>query len=557
MSSNFTNFLLTGAMIFLWANWGPAAEKNFEAEPDTGKASIIIRNQTGEPHIIDLSAAFSPAPIVGLLESLEEAHERIQNAAAGNDSGGGMGGIPNYRNTVGAQTPRSMGANSFQSGGMGNTGNTNSGIAGNGGGGVYIFPDGLLKTAAFDKNLLDKKLLDSLYADLSPDIKKTVRMRKVSLNRLERCIKENNGRVTEEMYNLAGLLKIEYVFCYPETGDIVLAGPAEGWTLGTDAVIVGSKSKLPTLKLKDLAVALRAFPPGENKTPLIGCSIDPTEEGLRNMQTFVSRNNSFDIFNAAMVNSYAEGLKNSLGLQTIKFWGISSRTEFAKKMAAADYHMKLIGIGLEQAPGRITTYASRCNPEDLAKNGLVRWYFQPDYHCVIMSEDHNAIQITGNGVQLCGKDELVTEDGKRICSERTCRASKVYTKSFTDQYISIAKKIPVYADLRNLIDMTITAAYLQKEDLYSKAGWSPDFLGNEQKYSLETAPPIQRAEAAVNVLRHGSKAVSFPAGGGVHIEPYLALEMKNFSYEKDNSVTGKKDPVETLKNLSPNQWWWN
>ena len=45
--------------------------------------------------------------------------------------------------------------------------------------------------------------------------------------------------VTEDMFNLAGLQKIEYVFFYPETGDIVIAGPAEGWTLGSDGAVVG------------------------------------------------------------------------------------------------------------------------------------------------------------------------------------------------------------------------------------------------------------------------------------------------------------------------------
>ena len=35
--------------------------------------------------------------------------------------------------------------------------------------------------------------------------------------------------VSDEMKYLAGLLRIHYVFFYPETGDIVLAGPAEGF----------------------------------------------------------------------------------------------------------------------------------------------------------------------------------------------------------------------------------------------------------------------------------------------------------------------------------------
>ncbi len=31
------------------------------------------------------------------------------------------------------------------------------------------------------------------------------------------------------MRHLAGLTRLKYVFCYPESGDIVIAGPAEAW----------------------------------------------------------------------------------------------------------------------------------------------------------------------------------------------------------------------------------------------------------------------------------------------------------------------------------------
>ena len=36
-------------------------------------------------------------------------------------------------------------------------------------------------------------------------------------------------RPDDEMLNLAGLERIKYVLVYPETGDLVLAGPAGPW----------------------------------------------------------------------------------------------------------------------------------------------------------------------------------------------------------------------------------------------------------------------------------------------------------------------------------------
>ena len=62
------------------------------------------------------------------------------------------------------------------------------------------------------------------------------------------------------MRYLAGLLRVRYVFYYPDSKDIVLAGPAEGWVPDPAGRIVGITSRRPVVQLQDLVVALRAFP---------------------------------------------------------------------------------------------------------------------------------------------------------------------------------------------------------------------------------------------------------------------------------------------------------
>ena len=55
----------------------------------------------------------------------------------------------------------------------------------------------------------------------------------VSLPRLEKQIQLRlavGKPPTEAMQVLAGLCRIRYVFIYPESGNLVLAGPAGDWT---------------------------------------------------------------------------------------------------------------------------------------------------------------------------------------------------------------------------------------------------------------------------------------------------------------------------------------
>ena len=113
--------------------------------------------------------------------------------------------------------------------------------------------------------------------------------------------------------------------------------------------------------------------------------------------------------------------------------------------------------------------------------------------------------------------------------------------------------MPVYADLRNLIDMSVVAAWLQKEDIYTKAGWAMDFFGNEESFSVETVQPVRQAETAVNIISHGKSTVSFPVGGGVMIEPVNALAAEHLRIDEDGQVAQKK--AETTQNAD--SWWWD
>ena len=150
------------------------------------------------------------------------------------------------------------------------------------------------------------------------------------------------------MRYLAGLWRIRYVFYYPESKDIVLAGPAEGWVSDPAGRVVGITRGRPVVQLQDLVVALRAFPPSGDKTALIGCSIDPTHEGLAALQKFLRTNRP----NPRDPEPFVELLRNSLGGELVSINGVSPKSHFAQVMVEADYRMKLIGIGLGTAAGQ-------------------------------------------------------------------------------------------------------------------------------------------------------------------------------------------------------------
>jgi hypothetical protein len=133
---------------------------------------------------------------------------------------------------VAQQTARAQfgGGGGFGGGGQGGGGTIGGGATS----GVAVDADGVLKrvTVADPTGELARQRVQEAFQRLDENVARRSPLRKVSLTRLERVLKQRlaEGRDADEaMRHLAGITRLQYVFCYPESGDIVIAGPAEPW----------------------------------------------------------------------------------------------------------------------------------------------------------------------------------------------------------------------------------------------------------------------------------------------------------------------------------------
>lgn len=423
--------------------------------------------------------------------------------------------------------------------------------------GVLVDGEGVLRAHSFTDagDTVRRKQIAAALAKLDQDIASRSDMRKVSINRLEAALEDAlaDGREPgEAMLYLAGLTRVEYVFYYPESKDIVIAGPAEGWTHDSAGRPVGIHTQRATLELQDLIVALRTHAPDKDRSPIITVSIEPTKNGLRNLQQFLG---SLRGVRPQDIPQVATSIRSELGLQDIVVHGVSPKTHFAKVLIEADYRMKLIGIGLEKTPVRMATYVSKATPSSVARNALKRWYFVPDYECVKISEDGMAMQLQGDGVKLLGEDQLVAADGARRGGGSIDRASAIFTKSFTSKYAQLAAKSPVYAQMRNLIDLSVVAAFIRQQELPEKSEWEMSLFRDEQAYPVETFVAPQQAAAAVNVVWKGNVAMT-PVGGGVNIQANRALSSENLMADDEAKVDQARQAIEPTK-IAHDRWWWD
>jgi hypothetical protein len=425
--------------------------------------------------------------------------------------------------------------------------------------GIDVDATGVLKVRQFDPRLAIQREAAAraqVKAGDGPNVMQPSKLRKISLNRLEAAIAEliaTGQGPSEEMRALAGLTAVEYVFYYPETNDIVIAGKAEGYFADPTERLIGMQTGRPVVLLEDLVTALRAYAPGARPTSVISVSIDPTPEGLQQMNQFLASVRGR--VRPSDARRLALGLKENLGLQTVTYRGIPTSTHFARVLVEADYRMKLVGIGLEKLPVKMKSYVERANPNSVAANAMERWYFQPNYDGVAVSEDGLAMKIMERGVQLVGENERVAAGGRRVAGRRANKASQAFCNEFSEKFNEIARRVRVYAELRQLIDVAIAAAYIQQQDFYGQASWEMPVLLDESKVQVETYTAPEQVETAVNAIWRGNTLMT-PLGGGVHMQPSQALRSDRVQIDvkgESNDVKKSAGP----SNLADGQWWWD
>ena len=155
---------------------------------------------------------------------------------------------------------------------------------------------------------LAQSRVEALKANGNTDRRRTSELRKVSLTRLEKYVQlclAAGHEPSDEMLNLAGLEKIKYVLVYPETGDLVLAGPASDWAKDAEGRLVSTASGRPILQLDDLVTVLRYLSSCAGKhVRLFHCSV---ARGIRAHPAFF-RTIAWHAAQAGAAHDLAEGI---------------------------------------------------------------------------------------------------------------------------------------------------------------------------------------------------------------------------------------------------------
>ena len=428
--------------------------------------------------------------------------------------------------------------------------------------GVYVDPQGVLRRVAREDPTGD---LAALRDASAPKGRRQIArqpspLRKVSLTRLEKQVQLRlaAGRMpTEEMQVLAGLERVRYVLVYPETGDLVLAGPADDWTLGPEGRIVGRRTGRPAVRLDDLVVVLRHATAGPERS--FGCSINPRQEALARVQEFL-RQSSQRPLRPGERPGWLERLRAQLGQQDVEVDGLDPRTRAARVMVEADYRMKLVGMGLEEGVPGVVSYLDLIEvapgqaPPPL---GVLRWWFTLSYDAVLAAPDRRAFALRGQGVRVMSENERLTAEGKRVHTGQSEQWNRQFAASFTEHFDALCEKYPVYGELRNVFDLALACALVREEGLAGKVAWHMTCFGERGEYPVGLGPAPRTVETVIGHRVIQQKHVVAGVSGGVRADPTALVARQAVAVDTQGLLDRQRSAALPKRQLSGEPWWWD
>lgn len=436
-------------------------------------------------------------------------------------------------------------------------------------GGVYIDAKGMLRHVS---QLSQDQRLAALRADAvgspsSTQLASGSSLRKVSLRRLEMLAKKSHASgkpLPADARFLAGMTRLKYIFIDPANNDVILAGPAEGWKQLPTGEVVGAKSGRPVLHLEDLIVALRYAFTEKNRPPFIGCSIDPTPQGLRSYTAYLRRIGRID--RTRLRQTFA-GMERAMGPQAVSVFGVDGSSRFALTLVAADYRLKRLSMGHDPSPVKgVVNYldlaarrgVSRVQPQH-------RWWFNAEYDAIRHTPDNLAFELVGQGVKVATERADLSanaKSSKRSTKKkpRVAPAARQLTESLTKHSPELAVKIPVFAELQNAISLSVAAELVARrhygdESVKPDRGWKPTHFLNGKSCPLTRYEVPKTVPSIASWRQVRGRRWIISVSGGVQIAPTQLLA---HTPKKPSRGTTLAETRSSVKRPSgEGKWWWD
>ncbi|HEX6985709.1 MAG TPA: hypothetical protein VF170_10040, partial [Planctomycetaceae bacterium] len=212
------------------------------------------------------------------------------------------------------------------------------------------------------------------------------------------------------------------------------------------------------------------------------------------------------------------------------------------KLQAADLPSFFDLLTVDPAAGPVATKA-------------LRWWMTMNYEAVLHSGDKTAFEFVGQAVKCLSEDEFLTAQGERVPTGTAEATNRLFAERFTAGYEKLAAEDLVFAELRNVFDLSLAAALIRAERLDERAGWDRGVFAAGGAYEPARYAPARTVETAVNHRVYDGTEVVVQVAGGVQAD--LLSLLKDSSVYRAAVRTGEAVAAVRAATAPESRWWWD
>jgi len=226
-----------------------------------------------------------------------------------------------------------------------------------------------------------------------------------------------------------------------------------------------------------------------------------------------------------------EGIRASIGKQSVQFFNLSPDSHLAKTLLAADYHMKCIGMGIAEPVDGMKSYLDtvKLGPDGKAPAmSVLRWWFAMNYQPVAVSQDNQVFELRGVGAKVLSENQLMAAQGKRIRTGKSEALNAQFAASFSKLFAKIS----------------------------AKYGWRPDLLLDAVALGLPKVQVAAEVDTIANYRVIDKKVIVAGVSGGVWVDSKKQL------VTQPKAIAGSLSEIRPQKVAAtgddqPIVWWWD
>ena len=171
------------------------------------------------------------------------------------------------------------------------------------------------------------------------------------------------------------------------------------------------------------------------------------------------------------------------------------------------------------------------------------------YDALGHSEDGLAWRLSGPGVKTLTEDGYIAAGGERRATGKTNRLAEKWAESMSGQFEKLAAADPVFAELRNAMDLAVVAALIARENMLSRVELDLPLMVDAERLKLPAYHAAKTVPTQCSFVKLTSSWL-VTASGGVQVDSWGVVENRQVAADL-SSVRAS-----SLKDAG-NAWWWN